>query len=118
MATPGPQTSVRAGSGRRKRLQAGVPRSGGIGMDAGLLDLLANSREQAAGVPERSLELVSAPLAQAPQEPELTLGDPEVDLVADRRHPLEEAGAEGLPQRDRVAFAGDRRQEAVVEVDA
>ena len=57
-------------------------------------------------------------LAQPPEEPELLLGDPELDLVVDRRHPLEEAGAERLPERDRVVLAGDGGEEALVELDA
>ncbi len=87
-------------------------------MDPRLLHLLAHLLEQGAAVVQRGLELVAAAVAQPPQEPELLLGDAEVDLVVDRRHPVQERRAEHLAQSDRVVFARHGRQEAPVEVQA
>src|SRR5215208_112067 len=105
-------------SARRERRLSGVPGPRRIRVNPRLLDLLADALKQPSAVRERGLEIVAGPPPQPPQEPELAFGDAEVDLVVDRRHPAQEAGAEGLPQRHRVVLARHGRQEALVEVDA
>src|SRR5215208_5859317 len=105
-------------SARRERRLSGVPGPRRIRVNPRLLDLLADALKQPSAVLERGLEIVAGLPPQPPQEPELAFGDAEVDLVVDRRHPAQEAGAEGLPQRHRVVLARHGRQEALVEVDA
>src|SRR5438477_6637676 len=101
----------------RKRLQAGVPRAWRVYVDVRLVDLLDDPLEELTAVLQRRLELLGAPLAQAPVEVELLLEDAEVDLVVDRRRPGEEARAERLAQRDRVEPLRHRREEPLVELD-
>ena len=52
-------------------------------MHAVLLDLGADPAEQPAGGVEGLRVLLAGPLAQAPEEVELALGDPEVDVRLD-----------------------------------
>jgi len=87
-------------------------------VDIGLLDLLADALEQSTAVVKRRLQLVARALAQHPEEPQLLLGDAELDLVVHRRHPRQEPRTERLPERDRVVLAGDGGEEALVELDA
>src|SRR4051794_27701812 len=88
-----------------------------VDVDAALVHLALQAPEEPAGVHQRRLQLRLAALAEMPEEPELAVVDAEVDLTLNRRHPAEEAGAEQLPQLDRVVLARHRRQEALVEVD-
>ena len=95
-------------SARRERLEARVPRAGGIDVEAALLHLAAQALEELAGVVERRLVLVLAAVVEPPEEVELAVGDPEVDLAVDARDPVEEPGAEQLAQRGRVVVASGR----------
>src|SRR5262245_16302570 len=74
--------------------------------------------EDAARRAQRPSELLPTALAEPPVEEELLLGDPEVDLRRDPGDPVDEGGAEELAQRHRIVVLGDRRDEALVEVDA
>src|SRR5436190_11205197 len=117
-ATARAKASSAAALAVREGLEAGVPGPGRVRVDVGLLDLLADALEQSTAVVKRRLQLVARAPAQHPEEPQLLLGDRELDLVVHRGHPLEEAGAERLPERERVVLAGDGGEEALVELDA
>jgi hypothetical protein len=74
--------------------------------------------EDAARGVQSLLQLLPRPLAQAPVEEELLLGDAEVDLRRDPRGPVDEPRAEQLAESDRVMVAGHGGDESLVEVDA
>ena len=84
-------TSAGSRLGVRERFEARVPGAGQVGVDARLVHLAAQPREQPGGGVERVAVDLGGPVGQPPAEVELAVGDPELDLVADLRRPVEEA---------------------------
>ena len=102
-----------SGKGSRPACQG----PGGVGVDVGLLDLLADALEQLPPLSSAASSSSARALAQPPEEPELLLGDPELDLVVIVVTHSRKPGLNSLPQRDRVVLAWDGGQEALVELD-